>query len=125
MNTAHDPTSRLEIPRARAALGVGQPLPLFVEAAAGRGYRLIAYTGNAFLRNDIGHERELPTLDAVEAWEEHVARLGEDDRFWLYKMNIGLENPYFDFRNPRLTARALGLPVIRALRTSLFRSRAR
>ena len=120
VNGACDPSSHTQLPREVAARGVGQPLPLFVDAADELGYRLIAYTGNAFfLRRDIGHEDELPTLDPVDAWEDLVSQLSLELRFWLYKMNLALESPNYRFENPRLTAGHLRIPARLVLKARL------
>ena len=116
VNAGHDPESREAVPEQIAANNVGQPLARFVELGARLGYRLVGYSGNAFfLREDIGHEDELPTVTPVEAYEEFLKRLGPQERFWLYRVNLGLAPPGHRYRNARLRRRALGLAPLTAL----------
>ena len=120
VNGACDPESRTQLPHEVAARGVGQPLTLFVEAADVLGYRLIAYTGNAFFqRDDVGHEEELPTLEPLDAWEDLGSNLSPELRFWLYKMNLAFESPHYRFENPRLTAEHLRIPAQLVLKARL------
>src|SRR4051812_24802985 len=85
VNAGHDPESREPVPSEIAANNVGQPLARFVELARRLGYRLVAYSGNAFfLRDDVGHEDELPTVEPVAAYEDFLRRLGADERLWPY-----------------------------------------
>src|SRR4051794_40804139 len=115
VNAGHDPESRKPVPAEIAANNVGQPLARFVELAGRLGYRLIAYNGNAFfLRDDVGHEDELPTVETVAAYEDFVSRLGPDERIWLYRVNLGLAPPHHRYRNRRLGRRALGIGLAQA-----------
>jgi hypothetical protein len=110
VNGGHEPTSRAAVPHALAASNVGQPLGRFVELAKELGYRLVAYTGNAFfIRADLGHEDELPTLGPADAYAEFVEHLRDDEREWLYRVNLGLAPPHHRFGNGRLGRRQLGL----------------
>jgi hypothetical protein len=123
---ANDPASLAETPREIARNGVGQPLALFTQAAEEHGYRLICFTSNAFyLRTDVGRERDLPTLTPVEAWNRYLERRPPEDRFWLYRMNLGLESPYYRFDNSRLSARDMRLPTHVVLQARLRRRRAK
>jgi hypothetical protein len=115
VNAGHDPESREAVPAEIAANNVGQPLARFVDLAERLGYRLIAYNGNAFfLRGDVGHEAELPTVERVAAYEDFLRRLGPDERVWLYRVNLGLAPPHHRYRNRRLARRALGLGLTQA-----------
>ncbi|HEY2374040.1 MAG TPA: hypothetical protein VGH82_16085 [Gaiellaceae bacterium] len=106
--TAHDPAAP-EVARELAATGVGQPLGVIAEAGRALGYRLVCFTGNAFLlRTDI--QAEFPTLSPEDAWEQNIRRVGWDDRRWLYRMNLGIESPFHRFGNRCATARRLGIP---------------
>ena len=117
VNAGHDPESRAAVPPEIAAGNVGQPLGRFVELGKRLGYRLVGYSGNAFfLREDIGHEDELPMLGPTEAYEAFARRLGPQERLWLYRVNLGLAPPHHRYRNARLTRRALGLGRLTALK---------
>jgi hypothetical protein len=105
------------LPREVAAGNVGQPLGAFVAAGERLGYRLIGYSGNAyFLHADAGADESLPSVEPVTAYLECLARLPEPQREWLYRANLGLEEPSHRFENPFLSRRALGIPLARALR---------
>jgi hypothetical protein len=110
VNGGHPPTARALLPLHIAERNVGQPLGAFTNAGAELGYRLVAYTGNAFFVHcDEGHEDELPTLTPATAYEQHLARLATPERRWLYRVNYGLAPPYHRFGNAYLEAAALGL----------------
>jgi hypothetical protein len=107
------------VPSEIAANNVGQPLGRFVELAGRLGYRLVGYTGNAFfLRDDVGHEDELPTVEPVAAYEGFLRRLGTDERVWLYRVNRGLAPPHHRYGNRRLGRRSLGLGLAQATAAS-------
>lgn len=109
-NGANVAESLRENPRAVASHDVNQPLALFVEAGRRLGYRLVGYSLNAFfVRDDAGHDDELPTLSAAEAYDDYLRRLDERQRLAYYLANRGLVHPHHVFRNPRLTRRRLGL----------------
>jgi hypothetical protein len=115
VNAGHDPENRAAVPSQIAANNVGQPLGRFVELAGRLGYRLVGYSGNAFfLRDDVGHEDELPTVAPAEAYDEFIRRLGSEQRAWLYRVNLGLAPPHHRFGNKRLSRRALGLDLVPA-----------
>jgi hypothetical protein len=115
VNAGHDPESRAAVPAEIAANNVGQPLMRFVELAERLGHRLIAYNGNAFfLLADIGHEDELPTVGPVAAYDDFLRRLGQDERVWLYRVNLGLAPPHHRYGNRRLSRRSLGLGLTQA-----------
>jgi hypothetical protein len=110
VNAGHDPASREAVPLDVAAGNVGQPLSRFVDLAGELGYRLVGYNGNAFfLRADLGHEGDLPTLTPTDAYEQFAGRLGLEQRLWLYRVNLGLAPPHHRYHNPRLSRRSLGL----------------
>ena len=111
----HPPAEEDVVPRDVAAQNVGQPLGAFVRMAEGLGYRLIAHTGNAFfLHEDAGAEDEFPTVEPVRAYEEFLARLSREQREFLYRANLGFEQPGHRFRNPCLSRSALGVSPVRA-----------
>jgi hypothetical protein len=111
----HPPAEQGVVAREVAGRNVGQPLAAFVRLAEGLGYRLIAHTGNAFfLHKDAGAEDVFPTVEPGRAYEEFVARLSREQREWLYRANLGFEQPGHRFRNPYLSRSALGVPPSRA-----------
>jgi hypothetical protein len=115
---AHRPDRLEETPRTDAARAIGQPLAVFARAAVAIGYRLVAMVGtNAFfLREDVGHEDEIPTLSPVAAYELMTGHLDDTHRVWLYLMSPGRVSPYYDFRNPWASRRKLGIPLHTAVR---------
>jgi hypothetical protein len=115
VNAGHRPDTHELVPREVAAENVGQPLGAFVRLAGERGYRLIGYSGNAFfLHEDAGAEEELPAVGAVEAYEECLGRLAQEQREWLHRANLGLEQSPHRFKNPYLSRKSLGIPAGRA-----------
>ena len=93
-----------------AAHNIGQPLCCFQKAAHRLGYRLVCYTGNAFfIREDCGHDVELPTLTPVEAYRQFLSRLPLSGRRWLHLVNLGLVAPRYRFDNPYLSPQSLAL----------------
>lgn len=113
----HDPEAPRRIQREIAARGVGQPLPVFMEIAARKGYDLVAYTSNAFfVRSDLRAKAALPVLTAAAAYSNYLAHLETESREFLLLSNLGLRPPFFRFNNSCLGARALGVSPLRALR---------
>jgi hypothetical protein len=109
-STGHSPETMQALPRLVASHNIGQPIPIFCQEAEQLGYRLIAFTGNGFfLRTDSGGADEFPTLSPTAAYNQHLARLDEASREWLFRANLGRVEPYYRFRNPYLSARALGI----------------
>ncbi len=97
-----------EVAREVALRDIGQPLSLFVAAGHRLGYRLIAYTSNAFfLRNDVVG---FPEITATQAYEERLAALDSQSRDWLWLSNLALVHPHHRFHNPYLRRRRLGIP---------------
>jgi hypothetical protein len=117
INAGHYPEANKLIPRNVARNNVGQPLGAFCEVADQLGYRLICYTGNAFfLRSDVGYYDELPTLSPTEAYMQFLNHLPLSGKEWLGLVNKGLAPPFFCFKNPYLSARALNLSGLDLLR---------
>jgi hypothetical protein len=111
----HPPDQEGIVARDIASQNVGQPLAAFVRLAEGLGYRLVAHTGNAFfLHEDAGAEEVFPTVEPARAYEEFLARLSREQHEFLYRANLGFEQPGYRFRNPYLGRSALGVPPIRA-----------
>jgi hypothetical protein len=114
-NAGHRPDTDELVPRELAAANVGQPLGAFVRLGRERGYRLIAYTGNAFLlHEDAGAQEELPAVDPEDAYRDWLGRLSDEEREWLRLANLGLEQWPHRFKNPYLSRKALGIPAARA-----------
>lgn len=118
VNAGHSPTDSTLLPRDTAKRNIGQPLQCFVDAGLRLGYRLICYTGNAFfLRDDVGCVFEIPTLSAQTAYQHFLGQLDRRARRWLYMVNKGWVNPWFEYHNPYLTASHLDLSVTDVMRT--------
>jgi hypothetical protein len=106
VNAGHSPVAA-ELPEEVAAVNVGQPLNVFCEDARRLGYRLVAYTGNAFfVREDV---QGPPGLSPTDAYEEFLKHLSPDERSWLWLVNQGFVDPLRKFSNPWLSRRRLGL----------------
>jgi hypothetical protein len=117
VNAGHRPTDGALLPRSTAARNVGQPLQCFVDAGMHLGYRLVCYTGNAFfLRNDADCLTAMPTLSAGAAYQQFLWHLDIRARRWLYMVNKGWVDPWFEYQNPYLTASHLELSVAEVLR---------
>ena len=117
VNAGHKPFDGTLLPRSTAARNIGQPLQCFVDAGLRLGYRLLCYSANAFfLRNDIGHFAEIPTLSAEAAYQQFLWHLDIRARRWLYMVNKGWVDPWFDYQNPYLTASQLELSAGEILR---------
>ena len=120
VNAGHNPASNGLLPPDVAASNVGQPLGEFVRLGDVLGYRLIAYTGNAFfLHSDVAHEEQLPTLTPREAYEQFLSWLPYEGREWLYCVNRGWVAPHHRFHNPYLRAPKLGISMTRSVRLHL------
>lgn len=110
VNAGHDPLSTVRVPRHVAANNVGQPLGVFVEIAAAKGYALVCYTGNAFLvRRELIGSMGLRELGPAEAYDEFLRALDPAGRIWLYRVSRALAPPFYRYDNPRLTRERLGL----------------
>lgn len=108
VNAGHAPDSDAPVPREVAANNVGQPLARFVALGERLGYRFVAYTGNAiFVRSDV--EGAPPAVTPAEAYDRFLANLSDDEKRWLFRVNRGLAPPFHRYRNPRLSARSLGI----------------
>jgi hypothetical protein len=119
-HAAHNPESRQLVSREAAGTQVGQPLQCFCDVADRLGYRLVFYTGNAFfLHRAVGFESELPTLSALEAYQQFLLKLSNDTKLWLYLMNRGQIYPFFRFQNPLLTPRSLQLSMFQRMQASV------
>lgn len=111
VNAGHSPMATQAITPEVASENVGQPFALFQAAAERMGYRLVAYTGNAFyVRSDAAPRFQLPALTPQAAYESFLAHLDPPARRWLYHVNRGEVPPFHPFDNPYLTREALGLP---------------
>ena len=119
VNAGHNPRGTGRIPRDLAKDNIGQPLGTFSATAKAKGYGLVCYTGNAFyVRMDILDRCGAGCRADEEVYAEFLSRLSESEKEWLYLVNKGLNPPYYDFHNPFLDGRRLGIPLRR--RTSLL-----
>ena len=119
VNAGHNPRRTGRIPRHLAEGNIGQPLGAFSATAKAKGYGLVCYTGNAFyVRLDILDRCGAGCRTDEEAYADFLSRLSESEKEWLYLVNKGLNPPYYNFHNPFLDGRRLGIPLRR--RTSLL-----
>ena len=116
VNAGHDPESETRLDRDVARNNVGQPLQVFVEIADAKGYDLVCYTGNAFfVRRDVIRKSSLAVLSSRQAYAYFLRHLSMSGKEWLYLVNLGIVNPFFQFANPFLTPAALGIHRSRAM----------
>jgi hypothetical protein len=119
VNAGHNPRGTECIPRDLAGGNIGQPLGTFSATAKAKGYGLVGYTGNAFyVRLDILDRCGACCRTDEEAYADFLSHLSDAEKEWLYLVNKGLNPPYYNFRNPFLSGRRLGMPLRR--RTSLL-----
>ncbi len=115
VNAGHSPLATKELPREVAIKNIGQPLPVFNKIAAGKKYSLACFNGNAFyIRNDVRKEHGIESISSEEAYEAFIEKLSRTEREWLYLVNLGLVPPHWNYKNPLLSARSLGIPAARA-----------
>lgn len=110
VNAGHCPESKMYVDMETASKNVGQSLMLFYEAALRMGYVLTAYTANAFfIRKDVWIGTTLPMLSPVEAYNEYLQFLDKQSKIWIYMVGKGLVPPFYQYNNPWLDRRALGV----------------
>lgn len=116
VNAGHSPETETRLDRDVAKNNIGQPLQLFVKISEKKGYDLVCYTANAFfVRRDVVREFSLPILTSKQAYHYFLNHLSRSEKEWLYLVNLGIVNPYFQFSNPYLTDTALGIGASRAI----------
>ncbi len=118
-HTCHMADDERELGKMAPGKDPGQPLGLYVKAAKKMGYRLVCFLGtNAFfVHKDAGQEEELPELTAKVATAQNF-ELVKESKFateFLYKVNLGLEPPFYRFHNPQFSRRSLEIPILRAI----------
>lgn len=117
-HTCHRADDEREVPPHPVGRDPGQPLGLYMKTAKAMGYRLVCYlaTNAFFIHEDAGHHDTLPTLSAEEATAQNLALIRQDKaaREYLYRVNLGLEGPFYRFGNPMFSARSLGISPLRA-----------
>jgi Methyltransferase FkbM domain len=108
VNAGHSPGDQDPVPGEVAAENVGQPLAVFAALAKGRGYRLVAYSGNAFfVREDVADG--LAELTPQAAYDSFLRHLSHRERAWLFHVNRGEVPPFHRFGNPWLSREGLDL----------------
>lgn len=116
VNAGHNPGSETRLSRDIARDNVGQSLQVFRGIADAKGYDLVCYTGNAFfVRRDVIRKSSLPVLSSKQAYQHFLNHLPIPGREWMYLVNLGIVNPFFQFANPFLTRSALGIGKPRAI----------
>lgn len=112
----HHPLNLNPIPRQTASRNVGQSLGYFTQIALDKGYSLICYSSNAFyVRNDIISKYRIETISPEVAYQQYLETRSNSDREWLYLMNMGIVNPFYQFRNPLLNRKELGIGLKRSI----------
>lgn len=115
VNAAHSPRADIEFLPDVAADNFGQPLNIFVRAAAEHGYSLLGYSGNAFfVRDDECARLGWQKISPAAAYDRFLDYLDANEKEWLYLVNRGINPPYRSFANPYLSARRLGIGPIKA-----------
>jgi hypothetical protein len=117
VNAGHNPVSLNRIPREIAINNVGQSLAIFCEIAKGKGYKLIAYNGNAFFCSKAADpNNKLIELSPEEAYLQFLTSLPREQKYWLYRVNKGSVDPWFNFDNPLLTGNSLGFSFLEKIK---------
>ena len=118
VNAGHAPDSSEIEPREIAANNIGRPLKYFTDIAKKLGYDLVCYTGNAFfvLHSEL-EKSDIEILTSVKAYTDFLLRLESNEKFWLYKVNLGIVPPFRKFNNPYLNGFRLHLSPIKILET--------
>jgi len=110
---AHSPLATEPTPKDLIAVGVGQPLPVFVARARELGYRLVCYLKvNAFFVHESeGHRTELPEVSVFDAWMQalDLVKQTPHEAQWLLRFAHGLITPKHHYHNPFINAEALGV----------------
>jgi hypothetical protein len=113
--SAYHPNSKVQVN------GAGKPFSSFIELATVMGYTMICYTGNAFfIRNDIKEQFALPTLLNETLYTNFLNSSSNEEKEWLYLMNLGIVEPYHKFTNPLLSNDSLHLERKRIIALQLY-----
>lgn len=115
VNAGHNPENEIMIEKSIAKNNVGQSLKSFTNIADDKDYKLVCYTGNAFyIRTDIMKQVNLEPISDKEAYKNFLDELSPEAKEWLYKVNIGIVDPFYKFNNPLLTKENLKISSSRA-----------
>lgn len=103
VNAGHSPYIGERVDREIARDNIGQPLKYLSHVAAGKGYSLVCYTGNAFfvLDSELAGTG-ITKLNEVEIYQNFLQALNKEEREWLYFVNRGFVHPFYQFHNPFL-----------------------
>jgi len=116
VNAGHNPESETKVNRDVAQNNVGQSLEVFVKIADVKGYDLVCYTGNAFfVRRDVIRNSSISVLSSKHAYQQFLNQLPIPAKEWLYLVNLGIVEPFFQYANPYLTHGVLGISKSRAI----------
>ena len=121
VNSGHNPNNGVRIPREIALSNVGQSLSIFCEIAQKKGYKLVAYNGNAFFcLREADLDNRLQELLPTTAYMQFLNSLNEKHKIWLYRVNKADVNPWYRFHNPYLSGASLGIPIIEMLKINIL-----
>lgn len=103
VNAGHSPYTEEKIEREIARDNIGQPLKYLSRIAAGMGYILVCFSGNAFfiLESELAGTK-IKKIDEEEIYRNFLQALTKEEREWLYFVNRGLVHPFHQFHNPFL-----------------------
>ncbi len=88
----------------------GRSLQCLTTIGESKNYVLICFTGNClFLRKDLLEQTNLEELSVKEAYTAFLDYLTENERQWLFLVNLGLVFPYRHFKNTYLSLQSLHL----------------
>jgi hypothetical protein len=100
VNGGHDPRNVERIPEAISKDNIGQSLGLFTQLAQHKGYDLTCFNGNAFyVLKECLEKNGLQAISPYEAYHQHLESLTNDEKSWLYLVNIGKVHPFYKFNN--------------------------
>jgi len=110
VNTGHSPDNNIKISRDIAVNNVGQPLPYFVNIGESKGYEFICFTGNAFfVKKELLSNTNIKPISIKDAYLQHLNTIPNHVKEYLYYVNKGKVNPFYNYNNPYLKKRELGL----------------
>ncbi len=101
---------------------IGQPLTIFTKLAREMGYKLVAYTGNAFFvySPDV-KTAKLKPASPTEAYRDFLQHLMDIEKEWLMLVNLGIETPYYPYLSKELFFWNLGIPFRKTTKLIIHR----
>ena len=122
VNAGHGGKKSKLIPINLAKDNIGQPLTIFTKLAREMGYKLVAYTGNAFFvySPDV-KTAKLKPASPTEAYRDFLQHLMDIEKEWLMLVNLGIETPYYPYLSKELFFWNLGIPFRKTTKLIIHR----